>query len=369
MRLLNVKTLKLEEFHKDTPKYGILSHRWNEEEVTYRDITEDRAMIRKFKAWPKIISCCRIAASRGFQYVWIDSCCIDKSSSAELTESINSMYLWYEQAEECYAFLSDVNSFRDFGNSAWFTRGWTLQELIAPTNVRFYNGQWKHLGSKADMSDLLYGITKINANVLRSKADLPHYSIAQRMSWAAHRQTSRPEDEAYCLLGIFKVNMPMLYGEGENAFRRLQEEIIKQSDDQTLFAWHDEREEKPVLAPSPSCFADLHDLRCIYPTNDTRFGHTLSNSGLAIKLMLIPWTMNTYVAPLSCGRVLTKGPQTQQTSVRGYERLGIFLRQTQYANHLVRVSVNGEDTIMLNSDIVASKRDTMAIKDRQIFLR
>lgn len=189
------------------------------------------------------------------------------------------------------------------------------------------------------------------------------------MAWAANRTTTRLEDEAYCLLGIFQVNMPMLYGEGKNAFRRLQEEIIKQSDDQTLFAWHDDRDIKPVLAPSVSCFEGLHDLKCIYATNDSRFGHTLSNSGLNIKLMLIPWDMDIYVAPLSCGRALFKPQGLGGPPTRDYSRMAIFLRRTKFEDHLVRVSVNDKDFVMLDSDVVAYKRDSFGIKDRQVFVR
>lgn len=374
MRLLNTETLKLEEYFVNIPEYAILSHRWEQEEVTYQDL--QRECGTGLKGWQKLEACCRVAAARGFSYAWIDTCCIDKSSSSELSEAINSMYLWYQQSSECYVYMSDTHTDQlstaegthDFASSLWFTRGWTLQELIAPKSVFFFNHQWSLLGSKSKHSLLLAFVTNIDVRLLRGEADLSHYSIAQRMSWAANRHTTRLEDEAYCLLGIFGVNMPMLYGDGKNAFRRLQEEIIKQSDDQTLFAWHDDRPEKPILAPSPACFSGLHDLRCIYATNDSRHGHSLSNAGLDISLMLIPWDMNLYLAPLSCGRILSNGSPNAKC-IRGYSRLGIFLRKTKYENHLVRVSFRGQDFVMLNSDEVARTRDRLRLRDRRVFLR
>jgi Heterokaryon incompatibility protein (HET) len=241
MRLINTETLEFREFPGDNvPPYVILSHTWTENEYTFKDFE------RKFPpnfGYSKIIYCGRKAKHHGFQYMWIDTCCIDKSSSAELSEAINSMYQWYKNASICYAYLEDVPSEDDissanshFRRSRWFTRGWTLQELIAPSNIIFYSRSWRKLGYKTTICDLLSKITKIGPLVLLGKS-LNEYSIATRMSWAAGRRTTRPEDVAYCLLGIFEVNMPLLYGEGQKAFIRLQEAILKESDDQSLFAW------------------------------------------------------------------------------------------------------------------------------------
>lgn len=173
----------------------------------------------------------------------INRCCIDKTSSAELSEAINSMFRWYQNAQACYAYLADVSSDSgpsqepsEFSKSRWFTRGWTLQELIAPSNVVFYSRDWHILGTKDQLADLLERITRIDCETLRGQ-DLQFVSVSKKMSWAAHRKTSRVEDIAYSLLGIFDVNMPLLYGEGKKAFLRLQEEILKVSNDQTLFAW------------------------------------------------------------------------------------------------------------------------------------
>ena len=185
-----------------------------------------------------------MARRDGYRYIWIDSSCIDKASSSELSEAINSMYNWYRGAQVCYAFLSDVSTSDDIGaggsefrRSRWFTRGWTLQELIAPRVVVFLSRDWKGLGTKDALADLISCITHINRGILTHETSLSDESVAERMRWAASRQTTRVEDGAYSLLGIFEITMPTLYGEGRYAFRRLQEEILRRIPDQSLFAW------------------------------------------------------------------------------------------------------------------------------------
>ncbi|KAK0753788.1 heterokaryon incompatibility protein-domain-containing protein [Schizothecium vesticola] len=227
MWLINVHTLELEYFMgQNTPPYAILSHTWEDEEVTYQDmrqLTPDTGTRNK-QGFAKIRETCRLAASDGLRYAWVDTCCIDKSSSAELTEAINSMYRWYEDAAVCYAYLSDFDDSADetaLAASRWFTRGWTLQELIAPENVTFWSRNWVKLGDKWDLNDCLHTITNIPARLLRGTSIVSDYSIACRMSWAARRETTRVEDTAYCLLGLFNINMSLLYGEGSNAFYRL----------------------------------------------------------------------------------------------------------------------------------------------------
>lgn len=165
------------------------------------------------------------------------SCCIDKTSTAELSESINSMFRWYQKAKVCYAYLEDVDDVSEFARSRWFTRGWTLQELIAPKDLYFYSTNWALLGNKNDLQGDLETITGISRDVLSGATHSRKVCIATRMRWAANRQTTRIEDIAYCLMGIFDVQMPLLYGEGKRAFARLQQEIMRGSDDQSLFAW------------------------------------------------------------------------------------------------------------------------------------
>ncbi|KAM5546150.1 hypothetical protein V8D89_000276 [Ganoderma adspersum] len=193
---------------------------------------------------PKIRDACAVARKEGYRYIWIDSCCIDKSSSSELSEAINSMYSWYARAAVCYAYLADVPPGEDhqaggsfFRTSRWFTRGWTLQELIAPISVEFLSADWGFIGSKHALVDLVESVTRINSKALLHIVPLERFCIAQRLSWAANRKTTRKEDRAYCLLGIFDIHMPTLYGEGNHAFQRLQEQVMQRIPDQSLFAW------------------------------------------------------------------------------------------------------------------------------------
>ncbi|RDX43433.1 HET-domain-containing protein [Lentinus brumalis] len=238
--------------------YAILSHVWNEVEQSHQDIQALRILCAQTGQNPrdlasdKIRHCCELAERHGYLWVWIDTCCIDKTSSAELSEAINSMFRYYALADVCYAYLEDVPSStsvrgelrlrpcadRDpFVRSRWHSRGWTLQELLAPRLLLFVSGSWDILGSKADKAEILERRSGIPAAVLRFERGIADVSIAQRMAWAAERRTTRAEDEAYCLMGIFGVNIPIVYGEGRAAFQRLQEEILRRHADTTLFAW------------------------------------------------------------------------------------------------------------------------------------
>jgi hypothetical protein len=244
MRLLNTETIELTEFSGNAiPRYAILSHTWGAEEVLLQDLA--KAQVKSMKGYSKIKSCCLQAKQDGFEWVWIDTCCIDKSSSAELSEAINSMYQWYSNAHICYAFLadvpydhpSDVTTSNAFLGSEWFRRGWTLQELIAPRNVEFYSANWTLIGSKLYLCEEIFKITGVSVKILRAIDHPRQCSTAQRMSWVANRKTTRIEDMAYCMMGLFDINMPLLYGEGTRAFIRLQEHILKQNEDYTLLIW------------------------------------------------------------------------------------------------------------------------------------
>jgi hypothetical protein len=246
MHLLNTSSLELEYFGgRKIPPYAILSHRWQNEEVTFQDVQSGNAS--KKAGYEKLEGTCTLAKSHGFEYAWIDTCCIDKSSSAELSEAINSMFLWYQEATVCYVYLADVPhesendsiiSNASFQRSKWFTRGWTLQELLAPAMVIFLDQTWSEIGTKTSLASTISLITTIPTPVLCGTRSIDEISIATKMSWAAYRETARAEDIAYCLLGIFNVNMPIMYGERERAFMRLQEEIFKITDDHSIFAWH-----------------------------------------------------------------------------------------------------------------------------------
>ncbi|KAH7128985.1 heterokaryon incompatibility protein-domain-containing protein [Dactylonectria macrodidyma] len=223
----------------DVPPYAILSHTWGVEEVSFKDLIDTKGE-DKF-GYDKIRFCGKQALRDGLQYFWVDTCCIDKSSSAELQEAINCMYRWYRDAAKCYVYLADVSKSASdvnykpsrqqwmpaFRNSRWFTRGWTLQELIAPASVEFFSKEGMKLGTKSSLEETIRETTGIPSDALRG-SPLPNFSILQRMSWIERRNTTRAEDKAYSLFGIFDIQMPLLYGEGrEKAFKRLQAEIDK----------------------------------------------------------------------------------------------------------------------------------------------
>jgi hypothetical protein len=202
MRLLHSATLELKEFTENRiPRYAILSHTWGEEEVNYQAITNHGS---EWKAGYQKIKCCgERAAKDGWEYFWVDTCCIDKQSSAELSEAINSMFRWYKNAEICYVYLSDVSvpppphlsHGSTIEKSRWFTRGWTLQELIAPSEIVFFDKTWQEIGKKRTLLEDLEKITTIDVRALAG-AELSTFSVARRMSWAARRETTRLEDIA-----------------------------------------------------------------------------------------------------------------------------------------------------------------------------
>ncbi|KAI9148972.1 Vegetative incompatibility protein HET-E-1 [Paramyrothecium foliicola] len=327
MWLLNAKTHRLEDFTDSAvPQYAILSHTWGQNEVTFQDLQGFRSRIndpaQNFDTGhSKIVNTCRQAVQNGLSYVWIDTCCIDKSSSAELTEAINSMFQWYQRATVCYAYLSDVRDIDDprkpdseFRRSRWFTRGWTLQELLAPRQLLFYSRDWQLISPVTDLYETIEQVTGIERFYLQRSTSPWNFvfrqaSVATRMSWASTRQTTRPEDRAYSLLGLFDVNMPLLYGEGHKAFIRLQEEIMKQTDDETILAWDWtpysglDSPQHGFLATSPAQFAKRQKLM---PWSSAGSGtaFSITNRGLRITTLLRNDTDDNgesrYIAILRC---------------------------------------------------------------------
>ncbi|GKU11124.1 unnamed protein product, partial [Fusarium langsethiae] len=193
----------------------------------------------------KILGACVTARKQGLQWMWIDNCCINKADNSELSESINSMFKWYKEAVLCVTYLSDVRntagapvfqSYETGETSKWFSRGWTLQELLAPSNLFFYDTDWNYLGSKIDLAQSIEDITGIAAQYLTGEKDFRTACIAAKMSWAARRETTKEEDMAYCLFGIFNLHLPVQYGEGNAAFIRLQDNLMAKNDE-SLFAW------------------------------------------------------------------------------------------------------------------------------------
>ena len=227
----------------NTFSYAILSHTWTGQEVTYQDLISGAGKSKS--GYEKIKFCGEQATRDGLQYFWVDSCCIDKSNSAELSTAINSMFRWYRNAKKCYVYLTDVSVPSHDGDvqpsqsiwepafrgSRWFTRGWTLQELIAPAVVEFFSQEGKLLGDKKSLEKPIREITQIPIQALRGNP-FSDFSIAERKGWAAHRQTTEEEDLVYCLLGLCEVSMPPIYGEGKPAaLKRLQMTVKEFSKD------------------------------------------------------------------------------------------------------------------------------------------
>ena len=368
MHLLNTSTRKTQEFSPGKfPPYVILSHRWEDEEISYKDLTEPIRDPSTLKGWTKLSSFCSLARQDGWEWVWMDTCCIDKSSSAELSEAINSMYQWYRQAEFCIAYLADISIVKDetgikrkrFWESEWFERGWTLQELLASREVVFYDRSWNTIGTRTRLEAYVSRATHISIYHLSRPLNA---SVAAKMSWASNRQTSRPEDIAYSLLGLFDVSMPLLYGEGEHkAFQRLQYEILRLRRDESIFAWSRSVKETEILrdgilpstspghydyatapapgllAPSPKYFSESGD---IVPIDHIHFeGVTLhapyilfdglfwtlernfmEDKGRKKREMLAPDEV-PYVAPLACSKGLGMPPVKLQMVVMSPDSL------------------------------------------------
>jgi hypothetical protein len=370
MRLLNVNSLTFKEFFDhDIPEYGILSHRWGEEEIAYKDFLKGKK--KDHAGYKKVIEFCQFVRSRkifdlgawpnrkrrdpeqhdrdnripvsplvgdSLDWIWVDTVCINKDSSQELSEAINSMFNWYAGAEECYVYMKDVPPvssapsdvfWRAFDSSEWFSRGWTLQELLAPATVVFCDQVWEvfgHLQTQSgakqytelapfsnclrfELNGRVSQLTGVQREYLDGVEPIESASIARRLSWAAPRQTTRAEDEAYCLLGLFGVNMPLLYGEGRKAFLRLQEEILRRSEDQSIFAWYDSRPDEErlgLLSPSVQLFEKCGDVilkrgeRLLHPYTITNLGLRLHSQAVQVNIDKTDADCSLYLIRLNC---------------------------------------------------------------------
>lgn len=348
MWLIDTSNLRLKDIlEPQNCKYAILSHTWEEDEVDFQEMmAEPRSGSLMAKTgFIKIKKTCEVAREKGYDYAWVDTCCIDKTSSAALSEAINSMFNWYKESSVCLAFLSDLppNNFEhaesrtaDFMEDCkWFTRGWTLQELIAPEEVDFYDQEWNFRGSKKTLRHELSRMTGIDIDVLEDAELLPTIPVGRRMSWASTRQTTRVEDTAYCLFGIFNVNMPMIYGERRNAFLRLQEEIAKSTNDLTLFAWTSQdgagmdrrpthrnqpgKDLRGILAHSPTEFLGCGRLNISRDRVAMVKDFAMTNNGLRIETTLGSSPDKEYIFALDC----------VDDDRRRQERLGIYLVKTE----------------------------------------
>ena len=301
--------------HKQRTPYVIISHVWMKKEVVYEDMVQFNKLEalksqEKPESAAKIFGACRTVLKyykRKIEHLWLDTVCINKKDPAELSASINSMYRWYKEAEICFVYLDDYSTMEaptSFTQSKWFTRGWTLQELVAPRKVIFFDKDWKEIGDKKSLQESLTSQTKISGDYLLHSYNVSHASISQRMSWFSGRMTTVSEDTAYCLLGLFGVNMPLLYGEGkERAFRRLQEEIMKYSDDHSLFAWKSETAQghgSGLFAGSPDCFHETGEY-VHKPNKQNNKPFEMTNKGISINLYLQRYQkQNIYIASIDC---------------------------------------------------------------------
>jgi len=342
MWLINTTTLKLESFHEcPTNTYAILSHTWgsNAEELTFDEFRAGEGLQKS--GFRKIRLCCEQAQRDQLEYAWVDTCCIDKRSSTELSEAINSMFDWYARAKICYVYLADVSCYdpltlhqspEGFMNSRWFSRGWTLQELIAPRIISFYTEEWDFIGDKLHLAPYIQEVTGIALSVLESQSDIYKCSLAERFSWASKRKTTRIEDVAYCLLGLFGVSMPLLYGEGSSAFLRLQQVIVDQTDDETIFAWSGvDQGGGGLFAPHPVHFLESATIQQS-KEHTQRPSVVKTNRGHQIECQMLPCDMNTYIVPLQCERQIRNSEA---------QRLAIFLCRTSKDHQYRRVSFNG----------------------------
>jgi len=306
MWLLDTQSLCLRQVDEDSSvtKYAILSHTWDASgEVTFQDI-QKLENARKLAGFHKIERTCSVARSKKIDFAWVDTCCIDKTSSAELSEAINSMFRWYRGSDVCYVYLSDFEPLPTplteaerremtgdrLRSCRWFTRGWTLQELIASTRMEFFDRDWNSIGWKGDLEGVLSDITNVDVAILKDSSGLHSIPVARKMSWAVGRQTTRVEDRAYSLLGIFDTNLPLLYGEGSKAFQRLQHQIANENNDLSLFAWqHDDvpGTESPrfsgIFARSPDEFRHCATLKKHAGQFQDARGFAITNSGLRME--------------------------------------------------------------------------------------
>lgn len=377
MWLINTKTLKLESFMGEAPPYAILSHTWGPEEVTFTDFHYETTRKNK-TGFAKIKLTCEQARTEGLKYAWVDTCCINKESSAELSEAINSMFKWYRLAKVCYAYLEDFRWHAKFAEPTfplsrcrWFSRGWTLQELIAPRSLVFFvpDGEtWKAVGRKDELYQGLEEITKIPREILLHQKPIETISVATRMSWASKRQTTREEDSAYCLMGIFNVNMPLLYGEGTKAFIRLQEEILREVRDNSLFAWRSTEEaaaEAPyrgLFACSPEEFVNSADIYHVdVDDNDLETTTSVLGQGrisFSCSVHELPGRQDRVVLSLNC----FKGALSNRQGIECV-RVGPDYYMRSEPSKLCRCEVGGLRTVTIDKHVVKKE----ASRDEHVY--
>jgi hypothetical protein len=341
MWLINTRTLRLENVGGPADaSYAILSHTWTSEELSFQDWElleasgEAHFALTSKIGYQKIVKTCRLARDGDLPYAWIDTICINKTSSAELSEAINSMFEWYKWSTVCFVYLEDLDAtagIDTMGGCRWFTRGWTLQELIAPGIVQFFDQTWTRRASKLDHRDLLSDITGIDLDVLTDSKLLELVPVARRMSWAADRKTTRREDAAYSMLGIFNVNIPLLYGEGSKSFIRLQEEILRTTAELSLFAWEWGRsvmswreDNSGLLATSPQQFKSCSHLKTPNFLSHEKPEVQLTNLGIQLDATFVQNLTESCLLDLNCCR--DDGSEVKWLFVKLQKRGRSFIR-------------------------------------------
>ncbi|KIJ58275.1 hypothetical protein HYDPIDRAFT_34346 [Hydnomerulius pinastri MD-312] len=320
-------------------KYAIFSHRWDIGEPLFYELSSKRHGQKPTPVglgYQKLVKFCEKAKKYGCEYVWSDTCCINKESSSELDEAIRSMYRWYQRAEVCIAYLAQSSSLEDFGREPWFTRGWTLQELLAPKRMRFYGKDWKPLCTSDDEDDEEdegdeespqsandkdnHSILDAIGNVTGiSRGDVQDFfpsciGVPERMRWASKRKTTRIEDVAYSLMGIFDVSMPIAYGEGDRAFYRLLEVIAQESGKADFFAWAGEPSPWSLAFPSsPASYGKIDpEVTFTYHAFSGDSLYAITRRGLEIKVLTVPMEL----AHHSSDRSITFSRSIASTNLR-----------------------------------------------------
>ncbi|OJA10967.1 hypothetical protein AZE42_08488 [Rhizopogon vesiculosus] len=292
--------LEMRYFPPNTVKYAILSHRWLDEgEPTYEGM---KSGIAAGPGYEKLKKFCEEAQAYGVELAWSDTCCIDKSSSTELDESIRSMFRWYENSEICIIHLAQSETVEDIMNDGWMKRGWTLQELLAPRKIKLFSSHW--LPMTDDRNDKSYEGTRVMKTLERATGipldDICIYvsgsfGVDRRMAWAARRKTTRVEDVAYSLMGIFNVSLQIAYGEGgDRAFCRLIEAIM-QSGNPSVLNWTGQAASHPSFSRAiPKSPQSYEGLTLRFP-NVCQLEMTMTSLGLRVPLVVLPLNINSSI--------------------------------------------------------------------------
>lgn len=239
LRLIGARDLLPIRFSADkAPPYAFISHCWlhPDEEPTLRDLV-DNVAYRK-AGFTKLQRAADVALRRGLEYFWIDTCCVDGRIIHEVRQAIKTVALWLTKADICFVYLSDVkaveqrsslnSNHESLRKSKWFTRSWTLVELLVPQRVEFFSDNWTALGDKSTLEKVITEVTLIPARALQGTIPLKNFPVELIRSWTDHRESHRPEDEAYCLLSLLEIDMTIHYDEGKDlAWGRLNNEIEK----------------------------------------------------------------------------------------------------------------------------------------------